>query len=92
MPVHYDIETDSLYLKGKQKERAAFEKERAALETSFEKERAALETAFEKERQTNIIRLWQTGIEPSMISNVLNLPIQQVENVLSEFRKNKNGK
>ncbi len=70
MPIHYDIETDSLYLKGREKERAS----------------------FEQERQVYIINLWQSGMEMPMISNVLNLDIEHVDRVLTEFQKEKKEK
>ena len=72
MPIHYDIETDSLYLKG--------------IEKGMEKAMEKLREEIEKERQKNIINMWQKGIEAPMISNLLNLPIEQVQKVIVDFQ------
>ena len=68
IPIHYDIETDSLYLKGTEK---------------------GIEKGIEKERNKNVLSLWQNGIEPLMISNLLNLPIEKIETIIDEFQKEK---
>ncbi len=34
-----------------------------------------------------IIKHWQKGMEVPMIANVLNLPIKEVESIITEFQK-----
>jgi hypothetical protein len=58
MPIHIDIESDTLYLRGEEK-------------------------GIEK----SAIKLWQKGIEPSMISNLLDFTLEQVETILVEWQK-----
>ena len=61
MPIHYDIETDTLYLRG------------------FEK-------GLKEARQKSVLNLRQNGIEPMMIANLLNLPIEEVEQIIAEYQ------
>jgi CRISPR/Cas system CMR subunit Cmr6 (Cas7 group RAMP superfamily) len=68
MPVHFDIETDTLYLRGNEK--------------GIEK---GIEQGIEQERRKNVVNLWQKGIEPVLISNLLNLTIEYVERVIADF-------
>ena len=35
----------------------------------------------------DVIKHWQKGMEPLMIANVLNLPIKEVESIITEFQK-----
>jgi hypothetical protein len=66
MPIHIDIESDTLYIRGEEK-------------------------GIEKERRQNVLNLWRNNIEPSMISNLLNLPIEQIERIIADFQsKQKN--
>jgi hypothetical protein len=67
MPIHINIETDTLYLRGTAK---------------------GIEQGIEQERSKNVINLWLNGIELSMITNLLNLPIEQVEAIIAKFEKN----
>jgi hypothetical protein len=62
MPIHINIETDTLYIRGTEK-------------------------GVEKERRQNVLNLWRNNIDPSMISNLLNLPIEQIEDILAEWQK-----
>jgi hypothetical protein len=62
MPIHIDVESDTLYLRG-------------------------IEKGIEKERTNSVLKLWQKGIETSMISNLLDLTLEQVENILAEWQK-----
>jgi hypothetical protein len=62
MPIHIDIETDTLYIRGTEK-------------------------GVEKERRQNVLNLWRNSIEPSMISNLLDLTLEQVETILAEWQK-----
>ena len=69
MPIHFDYETDSLYLKG--------------IEKGIEKRR-------EEERKERVLSFWKKGIDSSMISNLLDLRIEQVEAFIIEFQNKKN--
>ena len=60
MPIQFDFETDTLYLRG-----------------------------HEEERRKNVLSLLRNGIEPSMIVNLLDLPIEEVERIIAEFHKGK---
>lgn len=41
----------------------------------------------EKERIKNVISLWQNGIESPMISNLLNIPVEDVERMIAQSKK-----
>jgi hypothetical protein len=77
MPIHIDIdiETDTLYLRGIEK---GIEKGRIILEKEREERRITLEM----ERTNSVLNLWRTGMEQSIISNCLNLPMDQVERII----------
>jgi flagellar biosynthesis/type III secretory pathway protein FliH len=78
MSIHFNIETDTLYQKGYQQGfKQGFKQ---GLEQGLEK-------GIEQERRKNVINLWQKDIEPAMISNLLNLPIEYIEKVIAEFQK-----
>jgi hypothetical protein len=64
MPIHIDVESDTLYIRGEEK-------------------------GVEKERRQNVLNLWRNNIEPSMISNLLDLPIEQVKRIINDFQSNK---
>jgi hypothetical protein len=64
MPIQFDFETDTLYLRGS-------------------------EQGIEKERKKNVLSLWQNGVEPTMVANLLTLPIEQVERIIAESEKDK---
>jgi hypothetical protein len=66
MPIHIDIETDTLYIRGTEK---------------------GMEKGVEKERRQNVLNLWRNNIDPSMISNLLNLSIEQIEDIIAEWQK-----
>ncbi len=54
-------------------------------------ERDAKERGRQEGRQEGIelsaIKLWQNDVSPSMISNMLDLPIKRVEFLIAEFKK-----
>jgi hypothetical protein len=77
MPIHIDVESDTLYLRG--------------IEKGIEKEREEGRITLEKERTNSVLNLWRTGMEPSMISNCLNLPIEQVEHIIADFQSKQNN-
>jgi predicted transposase YdaD len=78
MPIHFDYETDTLYLRG--------------IEKGIEKEREKMRKEIEKERQIYVLNLWKSGMESSMISNILNLPIEVIEQIIADFQKNERNK
>jgi hypothetical protein len=57
MPIQFDFETDTLYLRG-----------------------------TEKGIEKSVLKLWQKGMESTMISNLLDLPIEQVERIIAEYQ------
>ncbi len=61
MPVHYEIETDTLYLRG-------------------------LEKGIKEGRQKSVLSLWRNGIEPPIIANLLNLPIEEIEQIIAQYQ------
>jgi hypothetical protein len=65
MPIHIDVESDTLYIRGEEK---------------------GLEKGLEK----SVIKLWQKEIAPSMISNLLDLSLEQVEHIIATFQSKKN--
>ena len=60
MPIHYEIETDTLYLRGS-----------------------------DEERKKNVLSLWRNGIEPIMVANLLNLPIEEVQRIVQSEKGKK---
>ncbi|MBL7814261.1 MAG: Rpn family recombination-promoting nuclease/putative transposase [Saprospiraceae bacterium] len=46
-----------------------------------------IEKGIEKGTFDSIIKLWQKGIEPNMISNLLDLDIQHVNQIIADFQK-----
>ncbi len=73
MPIHYDYETDTLYLRG-------FEK-------GF---KIGFESVFEKNIENPLIKFWKKGVELPMISNLMDMPITEVERIIAEYRKEQN--
>ena len=74
MPITFniDIEKDVLYLRGEAKGEA----------------KGKLDGKVEGKVETlAVIKHWQKGMKPSMIANVLNLPIKEVESIITEFQK-----
>ena len=45
-----------------------------------------LERGRQQERQERVIKLWQKGMESSMISNIMDLSIAQVDEIISAFK------
>jgi hypothetical protein len=62
MPIHIDVETDTLYIRGTEK-------------------------GIEKGVAKSVVKLWQKGIEPTMISNLLDLTLEQVEHIIADWQK-----
>jgi predicted transposase/invertase (TIGR01784 family) len=50
-------------------------------------EKEAEEKGIEKGIELSAIKLWQNDVAPSMISNILGLPIERVEFLIAEFKK-----
>ena len=44
------------------------------------------EQGRKEERTKNVLSIWQKGIEPPMIANLLNLLIEEVEQIIAEFQ------
>jgi hypothetical protein len=63
MPIHYDYEKDTLYLKG-----------------------------TEKGLEQSIIKLWEKGFEMPMISNLLDVPLEKVEQIITNFKNEQKQK
>ena len=66
MPIHIDVESDTLYIRGAEKGR---------------------QEGIEKGIEKSVVKLWQKGIEPSMISNLLDLTLEQVEHIIADWQK-----
>ena len=62
MPIQFDYETDTLFLRGS-------------------------EIGIEKGIAISAVRLWKNGVEPPMIANLLDLPIEDVERIIAESKK-----
>jgi hypothetical protein len=45
-----------------------------------------VEKGVEKERRQNVINMWLKGITPAMISNLLDLPLEQIERFITDFQ------
>jgi hypothetical protein len=73
MPIHYDIETDSLYQKGLKKAEAK------GFKTGFK-------IGVEQEKRATILRSWQHGIAIAMIANITDLPIPEIEKEIKSFQ------
>lgn len=75
MPIQFDFETDTLYLRGNEK----------GVEKGVEK-------GIEKGIAISAVRLWKNGVEPPMIANLLDLPIEDVERIIAESKKDEANK
>jgi hypothetical protein len=64
MSIHYDFETDTLYLRGE-------------------------ERGIEKERTERVIKFWKKGIDNAMISNLMDMSINQVEQIIAQYQQEK---
>ena len=62
MPIHYDFEADTLYVRGEKKGRS-------------------------EERKERIIKFWKKGVELPMISNLMDMPVEDIERIIAEYRK-----
>ncbi len=71
MPIQFDFETDTLYLRGNEK---------------------GVEKGVEKGIAISAVRLWKNGVEPPMIANLLDLPIEDVERIIAESKKDEANK
>ena len=54
-------------------------------------EKEAEERGRQEERQERVIKLWQKGMESSMISNIMDLTIEQIEQIIAAFQKQQNS-
>jgi predicted transposase YdaD len=75
MPIQFDFETDTLYLRGSEKGHQEGHQE-----------------GLQEERKKNVLSMWQNGIEPPMIANLLNLPIEQIDRIIAEFQNESSDK
>lgn len=54
-------------------------------------EKEAEERGRQEERQERVIKLWQKGMESSMISNIMDLTIEQIEQIIAAFQNQQNS-
>ena len=50
-------------------------------------QKEANELGFQKGVEIVAMKLWQHGFQPSKISNILDLPIERIELLIAEFKK-----